>query len=200
MGILGKTKNEAWGEFAESMGAEFIKASALKNPKVSLTYRFWEILLDTYTVSTGNGSVTYTRARAVFVRDAEFDFKISKSGVFTRMAKALGRAYAYTGDAEFDGVFAIRSSNEALVQKIFEKGGLKQMLFELKPVGFSVKKAKGRKETKQIENERELLYNVAGVIKDTERLTLIFGIMINLLDAFEENGIAKSEAPRISYV
>ena len=197
---MGKKLKEVWREFSESMGAEYIEGSTFKNPKVSLKYKNWSILLDTYTVSTGNSTVTYTRARAVFVRDAEFDFKIYKTNVFTRMAKALGRTYAYTGDTVFDGVFSIRSPQEALVKKIFEGDRLKRMFYELKSVNFSVKRAKGKKETRYVENESELLYNVAGIIKDTEQLTLIFGIVINLLDAFEANGIAKSETPQISCV
>lgn len=199
--MFGPNKNKAWQAFADSMGAEFIDGKAFKSvSKVRLAYKTWEIILDTYTVSTGQSTVTYTRVRAVYVRDAEFDFKIYRTTFFTKVAKALGRSYALTGDDKFDGVFSIRSDYPDIVKKIFAGDRLKQMLHGIKRVYFTIKKAKGKKETRAVDNESELQYYTAGVIKDPEELTLIFGAMINIMDALEASGIAKSETPKISYV
>jgi hypothetical protein len=201
MGLLGKSKKEAWSEFAENMGAETVDEGAFKGGlKVRLPYKNWEIVMDNYTVSTGKSSTTYTRVRAIYVADAEFDFKIFKKTAFTKMAKALGRQYAYTGNDAFDEKLAIRSLDESKVKKIFEGQKLKDMLMALKRVYFYTKKTKGRKETKYVEGEKEIYYQTLGIIKDEDILTLIFGIMVNMLDAFLENGIAKDEAPQISYL
>ena len=200
MGIFGPNKKEAWGEFAKTMGAKYIDAKAFKNvAQVVLPYKFWEIVLDTYTVSTGKSSTTYTRIRAVYKTGEDFDFKIFKTTVFTRMAKALGRVYAPTGNEEFDNIFSIRSQQEALVEKTFENPKLREMFFALSRVYFQTKKSVGKKEARGVSDEKELYYQTAGIIKDSETLTIIFGIMIFLLDVFEANGIAKSENPKISY-
>ena len=201
MGILGVSKKDAWQSFADSMGAEVINDGVFKGGiKVRLAYKTWEIVMDTYTVSTGKSSTTYTRVRAIYVAGSEFDFKVFKTSVFTRMARALGRVYAPTGNAHFDETFSVRSLQTEMVKKVFENTKLKEMFFSLKRVYFMSKKSRGRKDTKNVEDECELHYYTGGVIKDNEQLTLIFGVMIFFLDAFEANGIAKSEKPKISYV
>jgi hypothetical protein len=133
------------------------------------------------------------------VSDEEFDFKITKRSIFTKIAKAFGKTYALTGDGAFDEKFAIASQNEQLIKKIFAKNELKELFYNEKRINFTVKKAKGKKDTRYVENEKELYYNTGGVIKDNERLMILFGLFIFLLDAFEEYGIAKSERPKISY-
>ncbi len=201
MGLFGKSKKEAWTEFAESMGAEAIDEGWAKGGiKVRLAYKSWEVVMDTYTVSTGKSSTTYTRVRAVFVLGMEFDFKIFRTSVLTKIANFFGKQSALTGDAAFDEIFTVRSSQENVVQSIFENETLKQMFLALKRVNFFVKKAKGKKETKHVDNEREVHYYMTGVIKDGEILALIFGIIINLLDEFEKHEIAKSDKPQISYL
>ena len=201
MGILGPGKKEAWSEFAEKMGAEIVDAGAFKGGlKVRLPYKNWEVVMDTYTVSTGNGTVTYTRVRAVYVRGKEFSFKVFRTSFLTKIVNAFGRQSAKTGNAAFDSQFTIRSHQEGLVQEIFKNEKLKQTLSSLKRVNFFVKKAKGRKETKYIENENEIHYYMTGVIRDIDKLTFIFGIILDLLNEFEAHGIAKSEAPKISYI
>lgn len=201
MGIMGPNKKAAWQDFAESMGAEYIDAKAFKNTaKVRLEYKNREIVMDTYTVSTGQSSVTYTRVRAVFVGGAEFELKVFRTSILTKVANFFGKQSAKTGDNAFDETFTIRSQQQDFIDSIFDNDTLKEMLHGLKRVNFLTKKAKGKKDTKYVENERELQYLVTGVIKDADQLTLIFGAMINLLDAFEANEIAKSEKPQISYV
>ena len=201
MGLLGKSKKEAWNEFAYSIGAEAVDTGAFKRGLVvRLPYKNWEVVMDTYTVSTGKGTITYTRVRAVFVRGTEFAFKIFRTSLLTKAANFFGRASAKTGDAEFDAAFTIRSPQESLVQEIFKNEKLKQMLYSLKRVNFFVKKSRGRKETKYVENENEIHYYMTGIIRDIDKLTLIYGIIIDLLNEFEANGIAKSEAPKISYM
>ena len=201
MGTFGPNKNEAWQAFAESMGADFIEGKTFKSlSKVRLKYKTWDLVLDTYTVSTGNSTVTYTRVRAVYVRAAEFGFKLFRTTVFTKAARALGRSYALTGDESFDGEFSIRSDYPDVIKKLFANDTIKQTIFGIKRVYFYVKRAKGAKDTKMVDNESELQYYTAGVIKDGEQLTLIFGAIINLLDALEANGIAENEVPKISYV
>jgi len=201
MGIMGPNKKAAWQDFAESMGAEYIDAKAFKNTaKVRLEYKNREIVMDTYTVSTGQSSVTYTRVRAVFVGCAEFELKVFRTSILTKVANFFGKQSSKTGDNTFDEIFTIRSQQQDFIDSIFANDTLKEMLHGLKHVNLLTKKAKGKKDTKYVENERELQYLVTGVIKDADQLTLIFGAMINLLDAFEANEIAKSEKPQISYV
>jgi hypothetical protein len=200
MGLFGSNKKEAWQEFAESMGAEFLDLGGFKGVKVCLYYKCWEIVMDTYTVSTGKSSTTYTRVRAIYAADIDFDIKFFKRTVFTKMAKAFGRQYAMTGDNAFDEDVAIRSADEKMVNRIFENSRLKEMCLALKRVYYYTKKARGRKETKDVQGEKEIYYQAVGVIKDAEILTLIFGIMITLLDEFEKHAIAKSEKPKISYL
>ncbi len=200
MGIFGQNKKEAWQAFAGSMGAEFIDQGGFKGVKVRLEYKFWEIVMDTYTVSTGKSSTTYTRIRAIYAADNDFDFKLFRRTIFTKLAKALGRSYAETGIVDFDEAVAIRSIDQNTVKEIFKNDRLREMLLSIKRLYFYTKKTRGRKETRDVTGEKEIYYQTVGIIKDSELLTLIFGAVITFLYEFEKLNIAKSEKPKISYI
>jgi len=198
MSILGPSKNEVWSAFADEMGAQFIDDGTFKGgPKVMLKYKSWQIFLDTFTVSTGKSSTTFTRIRAVFVEDMPLAFKITKRNIFTRIAMLFGKTYALTGDNDFDNEFAIICDDGQKVKKIFDNKQLKELFYNIRHVFFTIKKAKGKKETKYVTDEKVLYYHVTGVIKDEQRLTKLFGVFIYLLDAFEKQGNAKTDVPQI---
>ena len=67
MGLFGKSRKEVWKQLSEEINANYIEGGLFQSPRVEYKYRNWIIYLDTYTVSTGKSSITYTRMRAPLI-------------------------------------------------------------------------------------------------------------------------------------
>jgi hypothetical protein len=64
MGWFGNCKDEAWRQLSQEIGADFVDGGFWKGKKVQVHAKPWTITLDTYTESSGESHVTYTRMRA----------------------------------------------------------------------------------------------------------------------------------------
>ncbi len=76
--IFGPSKEEVWTRLSEEIEADFIDGGFLRGDKVVAKVREWVITLDTYTVSTGKTSTTYTRMRAPYVNIDGLPKKVEK--------------------------------------------------------------------------------------------------------------------------
>ena len=63
---------EAWQEVARRVGGTFEQGRRKGHDQVILEHGPWTIRLDTYTVNTGQVSITFRRARAFFPACARF--------------------------------------------------------------------------------------------------------------------------------
>ena len=88
--LLGPCKEEIWSQLSKEIGADYQQGSLFKAGKVILSHRQWEIILDTYTVSTGNSATTYTRMRVPYVNKDGFRFRIYRKNIFSGLGKLLG--------------------------------------------------------------------------------------------------------------
>ncbi len=100
--LFGLSKKEIWKELSSRIGAEFQDGGFLGRDKVVARIRGWTITLDTYAVSTGKSTVTYTRIRAPYVSKDGFRFKIYRAGFFSRIGKLLGMQDITVGFTEFE--------------------------------------------------------------------------------------------------
>ena len=64
MGWFGPSKEEVWRQLSQEIGAEFVEGGFWKGSKVQAHVGAWTVTLDTYTESSGESHVTYTRMRA----------------------------------------------------------------------------------------------------------------------------------------
>ena len=69
--IFGPSKDEIWSQISNDIGGEFIDGGFWGKDVLVYKHGQWQILLDTYTVSSSTGNTTttttYTRMRAPFV-------------------------------------------------------------------------------------------------------------------------------------
>ena len=63
--IFGSNRDEIWRQLSHEIGGEFVEGSFTKSSRVKVQIKEWVVTLDTFTVSTGNSSSTYTRMRAL---------------------------------------------------------------------------------------------------------------------------------------
>lgn len=219
--LFGVPHTDIWKQVSAEIGGRFIEGSFFKGEsRIEVTVRNWTITLDTFTVSTGKSSATYTRMRARFANQDGFRFTIHRRGVFTGMGKLFGvqdvevggpkyeqleplfglRSYLdkeiiETGSPEFDRDFVIKGNDESKLKILFKDLKIRELI-EAHPSFFMQVKGIGgwfgRKKYKGID---ELYFQVLGVIKDPDLLKGLFELYAEILKSLHAMGTAREDAP-----
>jgi hypothetical protein len=183
MGWFGPSKDEVWRQLSQEIRAEFVGGGFWKGNKVQAHVGPWTITLDTYTVSDGHSSTTFTRMRAPYVNPEGFRFTIYRKGFFSDLGKFLGMQDIEVGDFEFDEAFIIKGNDEGKLCGLFANPKIRQMIQD---------------QPKIRENVDELHFQVVGVIKDVERLKALFDLFAAVLDQLCRIGSAYKQEPGVS--
>lgn len=190
MGIFGPSKKEIWRQLANEIDANVVDAGFLKGEKIIAKHNNWRICLDTYTVSTGKSSVTYTRIRSPFINNNNFYFKIYRKGIFSDLGKIFGMQDIEIGHEAFDYEFIIKGNNEEKVKQLFSNDTIRDLICRQPKICLEIKKNEGFWGPKFKENENELIFLVVGVIKDIERLKSLFDLFAETLDELKAIGVS----------
>ncbi|MFN8598233.1 MAG: DUF3137 domain-containing protein [Anaerolineae bacterium] len=195
--LFGPSKGEIWSQLSQEIGASYDEGGFFKQGAVRLAYRQWEITLDTYTVSDGKTSSTYTRIRAPFVNPDGFRLKIYREGVFTGIGKVLGLQDIEIGDAFFDQQFVIQGGPEDMVKRLLENGRIRELIHAQPNIHFSIKDDEGWFGAKFPEGVDELYFSTYGVVKDVERLKALFELFATVLDELCRMNPAYTVEPQV---
>lgn len=220
--IFGAGHNEVWKQLSDELGAEFVKGGLFKGSKVEARIKNWTITLDTYTVSTGKTSVTYTRMRAPFINNDGFRFLIYRRSPFSAVGKLLGmqdvevggpeiesqgplfgvpsyvdHEFIESSDPEFDREFIIKSNNEGKVGKLFKQFKVRELIRSQATIELQVKSRGGWLNRAKNKGSDELHFRVMGVIKDLQRLKLLFELYVEVLNGIHslESASEKQQQP-----
>ncbi len=184
---------EAWKLLSDEFGGEFIAPKKFRAPKVVLPYKSFKFCLDTYTVSTGQSTVTYTRMRAMFINKEDFSFKTYKEGFFAKIGKALGMADIEIGDIDVDNKLIIKGENEYLITDLLSRDDIKEKLLSIKNVNLKVEK-KFHDNNTHLYSESVLNQTVTGVIKDVEILKSWYHLFVSVIEGMIELKITEDTA------
>ena len=198
MGWFGPSKDEVWRQLSQEIRAEFVGGGFWKGNKVQAHVGPWTITLDTYTVSDGHSSTTFTRMRAPYVNPEGFRFTIYRKGFFSDLGKFLGMQDIEVGDFEFDEAFIIKGNDEGKLCGLFANPKIRQMIQDQPKIRLEVKDSEGWFGPKFPENVDELHFQVVGVIKDVERLKALFDLFAAVLDQLCRIGSAYKQEPGVS--
>lgn len=193
--IFGPSKREMWEQLCREMGAQFVQGGIWKSDKVIAKAGDWTITLDTYTVSTGKSSTTYTRLRAPFVNTDNFRFKIYNQTIFGEMGKALGMQDITIGSDEFDRRFMVKSGDEHKIRLLLQDETLQRLMLAQSDVHLEVKDDEGWFGREFPEGVDELYFQAYGVIKDIHRLKELFDLFAKILDRLCAIGSAYKGGP-----
>lgn len=197
MGLFGPSKKEVWKQLSEEINANLVEGGFWKGNRVEGRHNNWVIYLDTYTVSTGKSSVTYTRMRAPFINMNNFSFKIYKSGLFSDIGKAFGMQDIEVGYEDFDRDYIIQGNDEGLVTKLFSNSKIRELITLQPRLRLEIKKSEGAFGPAFPENESELYFLVTGVIKDIDLLKNLFELFSEVLEELELIGSAGGDSPSV---
>jgi hypothetical protein len=196
---FGPSKEEIWRQFCAQTGASLIEGRRWwEGSKVEARHGQWTVTLDTYTVSTGKSSVTFTRMRAPYANLDGFVFGVYRKGAFSRIGKWLGMQDVCVGYPEFDEAFIIKGNNEWNLRRLFSNEKIRQLISAQPAIRFFVDDRHGRFWGKTSpKGVDELCFLVVGVIKDIDRLKLLYELFSETLDELCRMGSAYEEDPHV---
>jgi hypothetical protein len=197
-GLFGASKREIWRQLSTELHADFVKSTFGKSDRVEARHGEWTVTLDSYAVSNGKTVVVFTRMRAPYVNPDGFRFSIYRRGLFSDLAKRLGMQDVEVGYQPFDQDFIIKGTHEMQLTKLFANTRLRELIASQPNIHFGVKDDEGWFGPSFPEGVDELYFNVAGVIKDVERLKLLYELFAETLDQLCRIGSAYERAPDVT--
>jgi len=175
--IFGPSQVEVWSEFAQSMGGTFVKGGWFSTHVVTWPHKEWTITLDTYVVSTGKHSTTYTRIRTGVMAPAGTEFAVTKRSFFSKVGDVLGMQRIPVGNPSIDDNFVVKGKPDVFVKELLSDIDLAaqiavqpQLDYRLINLG-----AAGH----------ELKFIQVGIVKKPDRLIQLFALFALTLDRLQ---------------
>jgi len=195
--IFGPSKDEIWRKLCDQIGGDFVDGGFWKGSKVQVHHKQWTITLDTYTLSTGNTNVTYTRMRAPYVNKDGFRFTVYRKGLFSDLGKLLGMQDIEIGQPEFDDAFIIKGNDEIKVRALFGNRKIRHLIDKQPHIHLTVQDDERGFNIRFPENVDELYFRVGGVMTDVERLKSLYDLFAEVLNHLCHIGSAYENDPGI---
>ncbi|MCK5254842.1 MAG: DUF3137 domain-containing protein [Deltaproteobacteria bacterium] len=196
--LFGPSRDEVWQKLSHEVGGDFNDGGFWKGSKLQVKHGEWTITLDTYTVSTGKSSTTYTRIRAPYINGNNFRFTIYRKSIFSGIGKALGMQDVEIGYPQFDDDFIIKGNDENLLRTLFANIKIRELISAQPRIHLQVKDDEGYFGSQFPRGVDELYFQTVGVIKDTQRLKQLFGLFAEVLNHLCHIGSAYEDDPRIN--
>lgn len=197
MGLFGPSQNEIWAQLSEEVNGTFVKGSLFKGSRVEVTREPWTIYLDTFSVSTGQTTVMYTRMRAPFVNLHDLHFKIYKHGIFSEMGKFFGMQDIEVGYHDIDEDYIIKGNNEAALKNLLASSSIRNLIKEQPRFSLEIKESEGMFGPKLKQNESILYFQADRVINDISLLKFLFCLFGEMLEELNRLGYVSSEKPMV---
>lgn len=196
--LFGPSKKEIWRILSEQTGSVFVEGGLFCGPdRVVAQYKEWTITLDTYTVSNGKSSTTYTRMRAPYVNADGFKFSLYRSGIFSEIGEFLGFHDIEIGNEDFDKAFVIKSFDENKVKELLAEPRIRELIDQQPRFHLEAKDDEGWFGRSFPDGVDELYFRVPGVIKDVEQLEGLFEVFAEVLNRLCIIGAAYQSAPGV---
>lgn len=195
--LFSPSKEEVWRQLADQINADIVDGGFWKGTRVEARIGEWTVTLDTYVVSSGRTSTTYTRIRAPYVNADGLRFCIYRRDFFSDFAKRLGGQDIEIGDVRFDRDFIIKGNNPEKVQILFSNARLRELIQSQPAIRLEVRDDEGWFGAKFPEGVDELRFTVIGVIRDVNRLKQLFELFAETLQHLCAIGSAYEDDPRV---
>lgn len=194
---FGPSKKEIWKKLCNEIEATFVDGGFWGGDKVVAKVNKWAVTLDTYTVSTGRISITYTRMRAPYVNKDGFQFKFYRKSIFSDLGKLFGMQDIEVGIPFFDEKYIVQGNNIQKVKEFFSNTRIYELVKMQPDIYFKVKDDEGIFGLEFPRGVDELYLEVVGVIKDIERLKSLFELFSEIMNQLCLMGSAYQDNPGV---
>lgn len=111
----------AWAWFCSQHGFTFTPQSgslfSFRPARIDGRVGTVQFSIDTFTVSNGKSSTTYTRLRSAAMQGMPLDARVYRETVFGALGDLLGAQDVPVGDPAFDKAFVVKATREDLVRQ-----------------------------------------------------------------------------------
>ena len=198
MGIFGPSRKEIWQKLSADLNARYVSGRWGTGDKVQVDHAGWTLTLDTYVVPAGKTMLVFTRMRAPFVNPTGFRFRVYRKSIFTGLGKWFGMQDIEIGDPPFDDGFVIQSADETRVRELLRSPKIRDLITQQKDIELSVKDDEGFFGTKFPDGVDELHFVTLGIIKDIDRLKLLYELFAETLGELCRIGAASDTPPNVN--
>ena len=194
--LFGTSRENIWRQLAAETGASFVEGGFWKGDKVEASHAEWRITLE----GVLYGRTAATRLRAPYVNPDGFRFTVYRKEIFSELGKMLGMQDVDVGQPDFDRAFVIQGTDEAKLRRLFANARIRELIAAQPQIHFTVREAPGIF-TRDLfadvppENVNALEVLIGGLIKDKERLRLLFDLFAETLEELCRMGSAYKDAP-----
>jgi hypothetical protein len=136
--------------------------------------------------------------RAPFVNPTGFRFRVYRTSIFTGLGKLFGMQDLEIGDPPFDDGFVVQATEESRVRELLRSPRLRDLITQQKDIQLSVKDDEGFFGTKFPDGVDELLFVSLGIIKDIDRLKLLYELFTETLGELVRIGAASDTPPNVT--
>lgn len=173
-------RDAAWRAVAARENGSLVeRKDSLK--QVHFPHHNWDIVLDQYTVSTGNSSQTYTRLRSLVNARADFRFGLYRENFIVRVGKLLGLRDVTTGNPLLDRDYLVRTNDEDRIRRLVIGSHLPELLAQQPGGKLELVRFRGSWRNRP-ENVSELRWLSTGVLRDPRRIELLVALFRETLD------------------
>jgi hypothetical protein len=187
-----RDRREVWEEVARSVDGIFLAGTRSSADKVAISHGPWTIVLDTYTVDTGHSSVTYTRAKALFVGQVDIRLRIRRRNFFDTILENVGLGGVDPGHRAFAEKFVVKGHPEMRLRSLVSPRLIEALLAEPK-ASVKVKNASRKDSKVRGPGTREASAQMTGLVREPTRLVNLITVAKEILNALEEAGMAARE-------
>lgn len=184
---------EAWEGLARERGGELVPGRRGKGPRVRFPGEPWDLTLDTFTVSTGNSSATYTRVFALVQSRDDFHFRIYRRTLLSGLAKKLGAQDIHTGHVVLDRDYMVKGNSESKVVSLLMDARISGILETQKAGALELRRLRGRRARKFPPDTAELRYIRTGVVKERASLVAMLDLVAATADQLLRIGLVSAE-------
>jgi hypothetical protein len=183
-------RRDAWQRVAAVTEGRFVEGKRSAKDKVLVSHGPWDVWLDTYTVSTGQTSVTYTRVRTHFMGWRDLSLRVRKRNFLDRILESLGFSSRPPLRRALTDKYVIKGKPLPRVPSLFSGSHLGEAIMALPSLGLEIKRPGWKMRRKLGDRAGVVVCRTTGVITEHERLVGMIEVVKEALDGLMRVGEA----------
>ena len=189
-------RRDAWTQVAAATGGRFHPGKRPAKDKVIITHGPWEVWLDTYVVSNGQTSVTYTRTRAYFLGRRHVSLLVRRRNLLDRIGEALGFASRPPVGRALTETYVVKGKPPTRIPSLFSGSHLGEAVMAVPSLRLEIKRAPRKMRLKLGASAGVAVCRTTGVIVDPAHLVGLIEVVKEALEGLQRIGEADSRPLR----